>query len=161
MTEEDFDDIKLHFSEDSDAPKRKYKMTDKAKTSKINNMKKARAARLKLIAKRKSQEEKELPVDESEYSESDSESDEPLTPPPKRKHRERRANKEVRTNKTDDKIARLENLMSALIKRGGKAKKRHVHKTVIVPTQQAQAPVQPVVNIQKEQQKKNLLDLFQ
>ncbi len=170
---DDYHDIQLQLSEDDEptqskkAPKKKYTMSDKAKATRIENLRLGREKRNAQIK----QEKQGQVVDESDYTESESDNDIPFVPPVLQRTKAHRSlpkyviqespRKAPKVNKKEvelqQNVKRLENMVEKLIKQ--KSKRRVTQKTVIVPPQQA-APVERKVNPQQEKSKDFLLNLF-
>lgn len=160
----EYQDIRLQLS-DSDEPveqvkpKKKYTLSEKAKSTRIENLRLGREKRNAQLQKLK----QEVVIDESDYSETESE-DEYI---PVKKTSRSHASKPVKHAKTKPqkqplsrkemelqlKVQKLEGAVNDLMKQ--KKKKRITHKTVIVPNQQ-----HGEANPKKEIAKQFVLSLF-
>jgi hypothetical protein len=168
MTDE-YQDILLQFSDDEEKPttkpqkKGKYTMSEKAKLTRSENLRKGREKRQAMLKEKLKMQKHEKEVDS--YSESDSEESDYRSK--KRPHKPkvgkaRRDVSPVKHNKKEEyllkKLQQMENQMEQLTKKT----KRTVHKTVIVPpVQQQQQPIQqaPPIDPNREMIKKKIFDL--
>lgn len=164
MTEE-YQDIQLLLSEDDEPTQKpvkakgKYTLSDKAKASRIENLRKGREKRHQLMLQRKTGQV----IDQEDYTDESSDDGSPPAPPtPQRRTKAYYppAAPQPKQKQSNVQMQRLEEMMAQLLKQ--KTKKRMTHKTVIVPQQQLQQ--QPVErkapHPQQEMAKKKIFDLF-
>jgi len=155
------DQIELVFTDDDEPqpkPKKKYTMSDKAKQTRLENLKKGREKRQAMLAKKLKLKHQERVVDE--YSDDEySDDHQPPYERPRLKYKTGRG--KPREPSVQGQLNELRDMMMQLTQQN-QPKKRVVHKTVIVPPQQPEEKVAPLPppNPQVEQSRKKLWDLF-
>jgi myosin heavy subunit len=136
--EDDYEDIRLEESEPEPVkkPKRKYNLSEKAKTSRAENLRIGREKRKQNLLKKLQTKNKHKNV--IEYTDTETESESSQSEAPKRKHKthdKKKAssrNNKKESNEMSNKIKELEATIKKL------SKQRSRHKTVIVNERQEQ-----------------------
>lgn len=129
---------------------------DQRKKTSIDNMAKARAVKLERLREEKAEQESQIEISDSDYTDDSSSSEEELMIVPKKKRLSKPVKKQS-YSKDADRIQEMENKILSLISANKRKKKQKVVKKTIIQMPQQQQ--QPKANPQKEIQKKYLLDL--
>ena len=132
--EDDYEDIRLEESEPEPVkkPKRKYNLSEKAKTSRAENLRIGREKRKQNLLKKLQTKNKHKNVIEYTDTETESESSQSEAPKRKSKTHDKKKVHKKESNEMSNKIKELEATIKKL------SKQRSRHKTVIVNERQEQ-----------------------